>query len=89
MSRAAAGERGMPVAEACGQTSCAAPFPCFQAQQDRRINGPAIPAATPHTRIVVLRQAADVASPHHAVELPGGDGHAPGRPAWPPGARSS
>jgi succinate-semialdehyde dehydrogenase/glutarate-semialdehyde dehydrogenase len=74
-------EQGKPLAEAKGEIAYAASFIEWFAEEAKRVYGDTIiPATRADKRIVVIKQPIGVVRGDHAVELPGGDDHAQGRP---------
>ena len=73
-------EQGKPLAEAKGEIAYAASFIEWFAEEGKRIYGDTIPAPPADKRILVLQAADRRLRRDHAVEFPGRDDHAQGRP---------
>ena len=73
-------ECGKPLSESRNEVVYSASFIEWFAEEGKRIDGDVIPSHQADRRIVVLKQAGGRVGGHHAVELPGGDDRAQGRP---------
>ncbi len=72
-------EMGKPISESRGEVKYAAAFVEWYAEEAKRVYGETVPSQSAHKRLLVTRQPVGPVYADHAVELPGGDGHAEGR----------
>ena len=71
-------EQGKPLAESRAEIDYAGAFYEWFGEEAKRVYGDTIPTPCADRRIVVTKEPVGVTRRHHAVELPGGDGHPQG-----------